>query len=232
MKLFRQRDLEKAGIYGIINKINNKIYIGKSINIYNRIKQHIILLNKESLDENRYLINSWKKYGRENFEYIVIEYLEKDENLLKEKELYWIDYYNSTNKEFGYNLRLDTSTNCIVSQDTRNLQSVNRKKRYSENPELRTKVSENTSLFWKNNPDKLAIMAEKVSAKIRKYKIGKFDKINDTLLEVFNTRKELSIKYPDFYTQAILGCCQGTKSSYKGFKWRYISIETNEIIYN
>ena len=29
-----------TGIYSIKNKINGKVYIGKSINIYNRWKQH------------------------------------------------------------------------------------------------------------------------------------------------------------------------------------------------
>jgi len=73
-------------------------------------------------------------------------------------------------------------------------------------------------------------MSEKVADKIRKYKIGKFDYNSEELIEVFETKKQIEIKYPEFYIQAILGCCQGTKNSYKRFKWKYISIETNEII--
>lgn len=34
-------DLNKSGIYCIRNIVNNKVYIGKSKNIYNRITQHI-----------------------------------------------------------------------------------------------------------------------------------------------------------------------------------------------
>lgn len=36
-----KRDLNKHGIYCIRNIINNKVYIGKSINIYTRIASHI-----------------------------------------------------------------------------------------------------------------------------------------------------------------------------------------------
>lgn len=41
-------DLNKSGIYCIRNIINNKVYIGKSKNIYNRITQHIYLLRNKS----------------------------------------------------------------------------------------------------------------------------------------------------------------------------------------
>ena len=56
MKLYRSRDYKKAGIYCIKNLVNNKIYVGKAINIYGRITQHINYLNNKSLNENRYLI--------------------------------------------------------------------------------------------------------------------------------------------------------------------------------
>ena len=77
MILYRSRDINKSGIYMIKNLINNKVYIGKSINIYKRIVCHISGLNKSDKNENRYLIRSWKKYGSVNFEYSVIEYTEK-----------------------------------------------------------------------------------------------------------------------------------------------------------
>ena len=84
-------DKKKAGIYKIVNLVNNKVYIGKSITIYNRMKDHITALNTKNPNENRHLINSWHKYGKDSFTYEVIEYFENNENIeniLKEKELY------------------------------------------------------------------------------------------------------------------------------------------------
>ena len=77
-------------------------FIGKSKNIYVRIRQHIYNLNNKSKDENRYLINSWHKYGEQNFDFEVIEVFEKEDRVLMgEREQYWIEYYNSYKS--GYN---------------------------------------------------------------------------------------------------------------------------------
>ena len=80
------------GIYKIENINNNKIYIGQSLDIKRRIRQH--LCKKDTLIDC--LI---QKLGVENFVFSVVEECEVD--LLNEREKYWIDYYNSY--ENGYN---------------------------------------------------------------------------------------------------------------------------------
>lgn len=226
----RIEDKGKSGIYLIRNLINGKVYIGKAKCIYKRIKQHVTSLNKKVRShENDHLINSWYKYGRNSFEYVVLEYLPLNENLISEREIFYIDKYKSLNPKKGYNKRYDSSTGLIVSEETR-LKLKNSQIERFKNVKEREKIGLKCKEFWKNNPDKLKLMSEKVANKIRKYKIGKFDYNSEELIEVFKTRKEIEIKYPEFYIQAILGCCQGTKNSYKGFKWKYISIENDEII--
>lgn len=92
-----------VGIYKIENKANGKIYIGQSVNIENRWKQHIRELNKES-HRNQHLLNSWKKYGQDNFEFNVICTCTLEE--LDEKEIYYIDLYKTYNYEYGYNMTI------------------------------------------------------------------------------------------------------------------------------
>lgn len=70
---------------------------------------------KQSL--NHYFLNLLNKYGSESFVFSVIEYCEVDE--LAERELYWIDYYNSTNPSNGFNLRRDSSTGSTVTDMTK-----------------------------------------------------------------------------------------------------------------
>ena len=53
-----KKDKKKSGIYVIKNKINNKIYVGKAVDIYKRIKAHVTLLNTKSKNENIHLINA------------------------------------------------------------------------------------------------------------------------------------------------------------------------------
>ena len=209
----------KSGIYCIRNIINNKVYIGKSINIYYRIKNHIGALNgKIRKHENEYLINSWHKYGKENFEYFVIEYLDKEESLLSERELHWINYYNSTNSSKGYNLRLDVKSKCIVSNSTREKLRIATNKRF-ENIEEREKVSKRSKKFWKENPNILKEMSKKLSEIKLKYKILQYTK-EMILIKEYNSVKQVIEENPDYKWQNIYSVCNGYKPSIYGYIWR------------
>lgn len=226
----RLRDLGEPGIYLIRNIVNGKVYVGKAKCIHSRIKQHITSLNrKQRTHENDHFINAWHKYKRESFDYVVLEYLPLNDKLISSREIFYIDLYNALDNNKGYNKRYDSSTGLIVSEETKLKLSISRQKRDEKFPNLKKENSIKTIEFWKNNPLVLKEMAKKVANAIRKYKIGKFDRETNELIEVFDTRQHLSEKYPDYYIQAILGCCQGTKKSYKNFYWKYISIETGEI---
>lgn len=88
-----------CGIYKISNKENNKVYIGMSVDVHNRMKTHKWNLGKNNHINNR-LQDDFNIYGANSFVYEIIE--ECNEDILKERETYWINYYNSL--ENGYNL--------------------------------------------------------------------------------------------------------------------------------
>ncbi len=89
-----------CGIYMIKNSINNKMYIGQAVNIYKRWEYgHASCLNKNN-HKNKHLQNAWNKYGKDNFEFKILEECVREE--LNDKEKYWISYYDSF--ENGYNL--------------------------------------------------------------------------------------------------------------------------------
>lgn len=91
-------------IYKITNKINNKIYIGKTIvSEPVRWQQHIWHAYNNPENDCIKLCNAIKKYGKENFQRDIIEEC-SDDKLLKEREIYWIKYFNSTNDNIGYNI--------------------------------------------------------------------------------------------------------------------------------
>ena len=92
-----------VGIYKITNLINGKIYIGQSINIQQRWKAHRARpFYKEGEQYQTPLYRAIRKYGLQNFSFEVIE--ECFENQLNEKEQYYIEYYDTTNQDKGYNL--------------------------------------------------------------------------------------------------------------------------------
>lgn len=81
--------------------MNNKVYIGQSIDIKTRWYNHKNELNGKR-HCNTYLQNSWNLHGEDNFIFEVIEECKKED--LSQREIYWINFYNSTDKNYGYNL--------------------------------------------------------------------------------------------------------------------------------
>ena len=86
-------------IYKITNKLNNKVYIGQTIQKpIERFYQHC------AKKCDKYILNmvihkAIFKYGKDNFTFEVIEEVPKQQ--LNEREEYWIKYYNSYTD--GYN---------------------------------------------------------------------------------------------------------------------------------
>lgn len=99
------------GIYKIINKVNNKIYIGQSIDIQERWYGHLsdAFCSEEKWQANKrheqtYFHKALRKYGKDAFVLEILEECLSEE--LNEKEKYWIKYYHSNDKNIGYNMTL------------------------------------------------------------------------------------------------------------------------------
>lgn len=103
------------GIYKIENLLNGKVYIGQSINIEERWKQHKYkAFNTNEVGYNSAIHQAFRKYGLENFSFSIVEETSIDQ--LDEKEKYWINHYNSYNN--GYNCTIGGQKNKI-SDDKR-----------------------------------------------------------------------------------------------------------------
>ena len=88
------------GIYFIKNCTSEKLYIGLSTNVENRLSYHKRRL-QTGKHKNEHLQNAWKNYGEESFEFGIIE--ECSEEILPEREKFWISFHKSHDREFGYN---------------------------------------------------------------------------------------------------------------------------------
>jgi len=241
-----------CGIYAIVNVVNGKKYIGKSIDIERRWKSHLAQLRAENRNKNcnRYLFNAFKKYGESNFKLEYVELFDVvDEDLLSDRELFWMEELNTLNREFGYNLRKDSSGKCIVSDETRELISKsvigdknpnfgnywtdeqkqhcsviakeNHAKGLYSSLETRNKLSESSKKFWKENPEKKEMMKKKVSEKRTTYKIAQYTKSGE-LVKVWNTMFDILQENPDYFRIAIYNCVNGYKKSYRKFIWKKI----------
>jgi group I intron endonuclease len=106
----------KSGVYKVTNVWNNKIYIGESLNIERRWKEHIDDL-KNNKHHSYKLQNDWNIYGDKAFDFKIIKEINKQYNDLSKKavsiiyEKQYIEKYNSINN--GYNL--ENTYNEVIS---------------------------------------------------------------------------------------------------------------------
>ena len=89
-----------TGIYLVTNKVNGHQYVGQSVDIKRRWIEHTC---PSSISNNRTINKAYRKYGKENFVYEVLE--ECAESELDEREIYWIEklrpVYNMTKGGVG-----------------------------------------------------------------------------------------------------------------------------------
>ena len=91
-------------IYKVTNLVNQKIYIGQSINSLDHRKKQHYKESKYHKNDTTYFHNALKKYSKQDFIWEIIEEVYSLEEL-NSREIYWINYYQSTKKEIGYNLK-------------------------------------------------------------------------------------------------------------------------------
>lgn len=89
-----------SGIYYILNKENDKIYIGQSVNVTKRLNRHKSELRR-IVHPNDHLQKAWNKYGEASFEFSLLK--KCDESELDYWEIYLIALYISFDRKKGYN---------------------------------------------------------------------------------------------------------------------------------
>jgi len=95
-----------VGIYCIRNIINGKRYIGKSKNIAKRFWAHKNSFKHYEKDPgkykrrvNRHLANAVVLYGINNFIFEILQEFDViDEDVLADTEIYWMEFYNTTDR--------------------------------------------------------------------------------------------------------------------------------------
>jgi group I intron endonuclease len=210
-------------IYKITNKIDNKIYVGQTIqDVEARWKDH---LKKGS--NCRYLKSAINKYGLDNFEFklVCITF----DNQLDNMEIKYIEQYNSLVPN-GYNLRLGGNSG-RHNAETKQKISETLKNRYKNGlipprSQLGIPHSEITKKKISESLKGHKLSQESINKWIisrRKNKIIQFD-IHGNRLNSFDSCKEAG-EYIGASLSSICQCCNGKTKTAKGFVWKYESIK-------
>ena len=180
-------------IYKYTNKINKKVYIGQTKqSLYARAQENGIGYKNCTL-----FWRAIQKYGWDNFESEILE-----DNLTQEeanqKEQYYISFYDSTNTNKGYNIRLG-GNNTPLSEETKKKISESHKG-LRPSKETRKKMSK----WHKEHPIDAKYLLE--SAEKRKKKVRCLN-----TNEVFNSIAEAQKYYQTGHT--IGDVCKGKRYS-------------------
>ena len=137
------------GIYSITNVVTGDMYIGQTIQDFEkRWKSHISALNRGNHD-NEYLQRSWNKYGEDAFKFKAIHYCD-ELDILNDLEKYYIKKYDTYNNGFnmteGGDYFLNEIPEEIRKKRLENLKKVNRERSYYTEHQI-AKVKEMLSVL-------------------------------------------------------------------------------------
>ena len=139
------------GIYSITNTINNKKYIGQSVDVKSRIRNHKWAL-KHNKHQNDHLQKSFNKYGQDCFVFDVV--CECREEELDDLERFYISHYDCMNPHKGYNSESGGNLNKHWSEElTQKMKEI--------------RSGENAGMYGKRHTEETkAIMREKAIGRV------------------------------------------------------------------
>ena len=192
--MFNFYSVNRNVVYLIENVINGKRYVGQAQNFRSRFYCH---KNKKV---QTIISRAFRKYGFENFVFTILEDGLQIEHL-DEREQYWMDYFNSSNLDIGYNL-------CKIAGTTRG---------FHHNNETKKKISEaNKERFCgKNNPFYGQHHSKETKNKLRRQKLDY--NITDKHRKAISKGRK-GIKYSDETKRKIGNGNRGKKRSLEQIK--------------
>lgn len=123
-------------IYVIRNKINNMKYVGKTKNFKRRMKEYKYKSNVLDKHTNYKIMQEINKYGFNNFEMFIIEDNIQDE-MLNEREIFWIEYLQTRNPSIGYNSKKGGDGGEMINESKKKMSESSKYFRHSYEEKLK-----------------------------------------------------------------------------------------------
>lgn len=200
-------------IYLHRNKLNNKVYIGQTIqqNLEDRWK------NGKGYKTCYYFYNAIQKYGWDNFEHIILEQSEdwtQEELNIKEKE--YIVKYQANNPQYGYNIT-EGGSNISPNALPKALEWM------KQHPEFGKARAQDMLKWQKEHPEEALLMRQANAKKASEARKRKVQCIETE--EIFESASEAARKVPKTTQSKICMVCRGQRNTCGGYHWRYIEEE-------
>ena len=218
-----------SGIYAVVNLVNNKRYIGQAVNFNRRKSEHF-----GNGNSNIHLQRAMAKYGRQNFEFIILEYIEPIKEKLDSAEQRYLDFYKDRwDRLYNISPTAGSTTGCKLSEETRKKLSEVRKN-MSDETKMKMSQSHKGKILSEEHRKKISdrskgrVQSEETRKKlseVKSKKVNKIDKLTGEILVTFNSGTEAA-KNVNGSNGNISKVCLGEKKSAYGYKWQFATIET------
>lgn len=236
-----------SGIYMLRNKVNNKFYIGKSVRLRIRRNEHRIAGNLRG----RVLARAFKKYGKDNFEFIVLERCEPER--LFAREVHYIatlqPEYNMTEGGDGRRGPMPEEAKAVLAERGRaqwanktdderarvvshNLTGPRKGHQVGLDTRQKLRVAA-TKQHRERGPSALQKQAASASMKawhaaghppVRARAVVQIDPQTREVLAVFPMATEAASAL-GVHPSGITGVCRGRKKTCAGYAWAYASVK-------
>jgi len=217
-------------IYRILNLITGKVYIGQTKQFLKRRKRHF----SEGKNGKTPLYKSIRKYGKEMF-LVNIEEFDIPIEIINQREAFWIKYYKSDNREYGYNLESYTENGLKQhSEETKNVMSKLKliHGKYSKNFKKEKKLQKDINESIKKGLQQY-YSYEKNKEKLLNVRLNSLPK-REIIQKELNTGKIINI-YPTYSNaykntginaESIRNCCTGIRQRKiaGGYNWECINL--------
>lgn len=176
-------------IYKLTNTLNNKIYIGLTTETISERCRKRIAEAKYRDSKNSYILNAIRKHGSEVFK---VEQIDTAFSLeeLQQKEIFYIQQYNSTNRKIGYNLTKGGEGNLGLKMSDKTKEKI-RQKAIGRKASIETKIKMSNSKKTNNIDFSKAIENCKLYNLKTSKKVEEFD-LNNNLIKTYNSISEVS----------------------------------------
>ena len=223
---FKISQKQICGIYMLQNKINGKKYIGQSIDIKYRYNNHIHESYGANVDKSAYnmaIHKAIRKYGINNFDLIVLEECNREK--LDDREMYWIEYFDTYNDGYNQTIgggavknKINTEKVFDLWDQEMSIDEIHKTTGYGKHSIIRNlEVYKNYSSQESRKRGR-GIAQMKTCKKIFQYSI------NGEYLREFDSIKEAEEKTGTRHND-ISSCIHGDQMSANGFRW---SLEKKE----